>query len=461
MNHHSSPYCLLALAMDAGNGSFLDHIVTSANLRRAVRRVVGNRGAPGVDGMTVQQLALAWPGLAGDLARQLVEGAYTPSAILRHVVPKPGGRGGRVLGIPTVLDRVVQQAIAQPLGALLDEGFSPHSFGFRPGRGAHDALLQARRFVERGLGWVLHLDLEKFFDRSPHDLVLARLGERVPDSRLLELVRRFLIVPFAQGNGYEPRSMGLPQGSPLSPVLANLLLDGLDQRLADAGFSFCRYADDICLYFGSGEEAREALQMIGPWIEGGLKLRINREKTRVVPVEQDVFLGYRLCWRYGRGTFAPSAGSCEQLRVAVKRLLRRHRTASHQELIGEALMPLLRGWTNYFALSEDQRLFAALDQWVLLELRRWLWHCILDPQRRLSARSRPADLGKSGATCPPTEIENDCRIAARDCALYEWTGMIVPGGHPAPPSAEICGCPAAVQYTVSRYSAYQEINQNL
>jgi len=265
MHHRPSPYSLLALAMDAGNGSFLDHVVSRANLRRAFRRVVGNRGAPGVDGMTVDQLAAAWPRIKSDISRQVAAGTYWPSAIRRHEVPKAGGPGVRVLGIPTVMDRVVQQAIAQPLGALLDAGFSPFSFGFRPGRSAHDALLQARHFVANGRPWILHLDLERFFDVASHDLVLARLAECVHGERLSALVRRCLTAPFAGGDHLVPRLQGLPQGSPLSPLLANVLLDGLDRRLFDAGFSFCRYADGFLLIddlVDTGKTAQIVRQML-------------------------------------------------------------------------------------------------------------------------------------------------------------------------------------------------------
>ena len=485
MNHYTSPYSLLALAMDAGNGTFLDHVGTRPNLRRAVRRVVGNRGAPGVDSMTVCQLAAAWPSLAGQISQQVSEGTYPPSAIRRHAVPKAGGRGVRILGIPTVLDRTVQQAIAQPLGALLEEGFSPHSFGFRPGRSAHDALQQARGFVENGRGWVLHLDLEKFFDLAPHDLVLARLAERVADPRLLALVRRFLTAPFACGVRLEPRSRGLPQGSPLSPLLANLLLDQLDVRLFDAGFSFCRYADDLCLYFTSEPEAREALDMITPWIEGELRLRINREKTRIVPVEEDVVLGYRLVPGSSGVIFTPSREALANLRSAVRGLLNRHRTGNPRELLCDALMPLVRGWTAYFSLTTDSRFFAAVDHLVIFEMRRWLWRRVRDPRRRVrvlvkrgvraelarrlvagefpirsviqsaafrkayplewlkargwvSCREFPYSMAPASDRCaeeqvgrcdfiasvPDTQIAADSRIAARRCDIYECQGLI-------------------------------------
>lgn len=386
MSSLTSPYDLLSLALDAGNGSFLDHVMTGANMRRAMRRVATNRGSAGVDGMSVQRLAVEWPQIGTRVAEQLRTGAYRPQPLLRVAVPKPGAGGWRVLGIPTVLDRVVQQAIAQPLSALLDPGFSPHSFGFRPGRCAHGALLQARRFIcEDGLRWVLHLDLEKFFDCVPHDRLLAQLSAVVRDPRLLELIRRCIAAPFAGRHQPTARSKGLPQGSPLSPLLANFFLDWLDQRLFDAGFAFCRYADDICLYFGSRAEAREALAMIAPWIDGDLALRLNRDKTRIGPVDQDVFLGYRMQWTDGKVTFTPSAAAGHKLRRAVRRLLRNHRSANPRELIETAVMPVLKGWTAYFSLADNAVLFAGLDRWLVAELRRWLWARLRHPQRRARA----------------------------------------------------------------------------
>jgi len=493
--------------MDAGNGSFLDHVVSSANLRRAFRRVVGNRGAPGVDGMTVDQLVAAWSRLKPAICHQVAEGTYWPAAIRRHRVPKAGG-GVRVLGIPTVVDRVVQQAIAQPLSALLDAGFSPCSFGFRPGRGAHDALQQAGRFVENGQGWVLHLDLEKFFDCVPHNLVVGRLRAQVADCRLLALIQKYLTVPFACGRRREARSMGLPQGSPLSPLLANLLLDGLDRRLFDAGFSFCRYADDICLYFQSRSDARKAFVMIRPWIETDLKLRINQDKTRILPVEQDAFLGYRLRLIGGSVVYTPSRAACECLRMAVRQLLVRHLARAPREHFCTGLMPLLRGWTNYFNLSKDRRTFVQADHGVARELHRWYCRCVrgswglargLAQRHGLATEPSKVNVRKftvgisagseannsavhvdwlqgqgweacadffrlqmfgrsespiSGVVASPrTNLDQDSRIAARACGLYEWkvmTGIRTPArraGRWLSP-ADIRGYPLAVENEV-------------
>ena len=284
--------------------------------------------------------------------------------------------------VPTVLDRTVQLAIAQPLSALFDSHFSPFSYGFRPGRSAHDALLQAAQFIEGGLTWVLHLDLDKFFDRAAHDLVLARLSEQVNSARLLELVRRFLTAPFALGKRMLPRFCGLPQGGPLSPLLANLLLDGLDRRISGAGLAFCRYADDICLFCVSAARAREAYSTIAPWIEVDLKLVINREKTQIVRAWDDEFLGHEMRCRRGRIAFRPSAAARLRLRGAVGRLLARHRIHNPGELIGAALMPLVKGWLLYFRLCDDPRLVAAIDRWTIKTVRQWLFQRAHDPRRR-------------------------------------------------------------------------------
>jgi RNA-directed DNA polymerase len=472
MTHLASPHCLLSLALDAGNDSFTDHVAARPNLNRACRRIVANGGAPGVDGMTVQQLATAWPQLRPVLASQLLDGAYAPAPIRRHAVPKPAG-GSRVLGIPTVLDRVAQLALVQPLGMLVDDSFSPFSFGFRSGRNAHGALLQAASQIQAGRPWVLHLDLEKFFDSAPHRQVLDRLSERVADTRVTALAARFLAAPFADGGRrLESRSQGLPQGGPLSPLLANLLLDPLDRRLHDAGFAFCRYADDICLYLETEADAHEAVEMITPWIETDLQLRLNRDKTYLGPAEGDVFLGHRLARCGGRIGFAPSAVAGQRLRRAVRRLLARHRTGNPREVISRAVVPLLQGWAAYFCLTGDQRVFSALDHWAVRELRRWLWRRALHPQRRMRllirrgvrppvARALAAawtpDTPAAEAACaqafslpwlqargwmsctatpvspvrfqaessPKREIEASLRSATRDCDLYERLGRVL------------------------------------
>ena len=269
----------------------MERVVDVPNMRRALRRVQANRGAPGVDGMTVAQLPghlrKHWP----TIREQLLSGSYRPQPVQRVEIPKPGG-GVRVLGVPTVLDRLIQQAILQVVQPEWDVTFSEHSFGFRPGRSAHQAVAQAQGYIGAGYGWVVDIDLEQFFDRVNHDMLMGRVAQRVGDKRVLKLLRGYLTAGMMSGGVVIPRDEGTPQGGPLSPLLANLLLDDLDRELARRGHRFVRYADDCNIYVRSERAGQRVMASVTRFLERRLKLRVNARKSAVAQPWQRKFLGF-------------------------------------------------------------------------------------------------------------------------------------------------------------------------
>ncbi len=350
----------------------MEEVIDRQNLNRAYRRVKANKGAPGVDGMTLRELRdwLAQHKL--ELTASLADGSYRPQAVRGVEIPKPGG-GVRQLGIPTVVDRLVQQAILQVLEPILDPTFSASSFGFRVGRGAHDALAQASRYVAEGRTIVVDMDLEKFFDRVNHDILMARLARRVADKRLLRIIRRFLRAGLLQQGVCVERHEGTPQGGPLSPLLANLLLDDLDKELEARGHCFCRYADDCNIYVRSKAAGRRVLASLTAFLEGKLRLPVNHAKSAVAHVSERKFLGHRLL-NGGKLTIAPT--SLDRARDRIRQITRRNRGVSFEQLIGE-LNSFLGGWVTYFRHAEARGVLDLLDKWVRRKLR-----CVRLKQRK-------------------------------------------------------------------------------
>lgn len=350
----------------------MEEVVSQENLNRAYRRVKANKGAPGVDGMTVRELGGWIKEHKQELLAALLDGGYQPQAVRGVEIPKPGG-GLRQLGIPTVVDRLVQQAILQVLEPILDPTFSASSFGFRVGRGAHDALAQASRYVAEGRTIVVDMDLEKFFDRVNHDVLMARLARRVTDKRLLRIIRRFLRAGLLQQGVCVERHEGTPQGGPLSPLLANLLLDDLDKELEARGHHFCRYADDCNIYVRSKAAGERVLASLTAFLEGKLRLRVNRTKSAVAHVEERKFLGHRLL-RGGALTIAPS--SLDRAKDRIRQLTRRNRGVSFEQVVGE-LNSFLTGWVTYFRYAKARGALDDLDRWLRHKLR-----CVRLKQRK-------------------------------------------------------------------------------
>jgi RNA-directed DNA polymerase len=334
------------------------------NIVRAYRRVRSNKGSPGVDGMTVHGLADWLREYQGALTASLLDGTYQPQPVRGVQIPKPGG-GQRQLGIPVAVDRLVQQMILQVLNPIFDPTFSNSSYGFRPGRDPHMALEQARKYVQEGRAFVVDLDLEKYFDRVNHDILMSRLARRIGDKRLLRIVRRFLQAGMMQNGVCVAREEGTPQGGPLSPLLANLLLDDLDQLLESRGHRFCRYADDCNIYVRSMAAGQRVMKSVTQFLEKKLKLRVNREKSAVAAVGERKFLGYRLI---SNGRLGISPKSVQRAKQRIREITRRNRGVSLTQVIVE-LNLFSRGWLNYYRLAACKDELVSLDAWIRRKLR--------------------------------------------------------------------------------------------
>lgn len=342
----------------------MERVLERGNLNRAYQKVKANKGAPGVDGMTVQQ-ALGWLKTnQGELLARLAAGTYVPQPVRAVDIPKAGG-GTRRLGIPTVVDRVIQQALLQVLQPDYDACFTASSFGFRPGKSAIQAVEQGARYVREGRTIVVDIDLEKFFDRVNHDKLMGLLAKDIQDKRVLKLIRAYLETGMFVGGILTTRSEGTPQGGPLSPLLANVLLNELDQELEARGHCYCRYADDCNIYVGSLEAGKRVMEGITRFIEDKLKLKVNRDKSAVAEVGTRKFLGYQIT-EQGRLTIAPA--SIKKLKERVKETTRRNRGASFGEVIGE-LKRYLPGWGGYFRAIDSPQPLQRLDSWIRRKLR--------------------------------------------------------------------------------------------
>lgn len=342
----------------------MDRVADLSNLVAALQQVVRNGGSPGVDGMTVQELKAWFSQNHGELRRSLLRGTYAPSGVKGVKIPKPKG-GVRQLGIPTCKDRLVQQAISQVLTRRYEPVFSAHSYGFRPRRNAHQALRQAAQYVADGQRFVIDLDLEKFFDTVNHDRLMWLLGRRVGDKRLLRLIGKFLRAGMMEGGLVSQRVKGTPQGSPLSPLLSNIVLDELDKELEVRGHRFVRYADDLIILVGSEAAAQRVRTSITDYIEGRLRLRVNREKSRICRPYALNFLGHSIL--YG-GDLGLSRESERRFKAKLRQLTRRNRGISLNQLIQE-LTPILRGWLGYFRMARMQKKLKRLEGWLRRRIR--------------------------------------------------------------------------------------------
>ena len=348
----------------------MEAVVERSNLFRAYERVVENAGAAGVDGLTVSEFK-SWLQRHWVRVRQdLLTGVYEPSAVRKVEIPKPQG-GVRTLGIPTVLDRLIQQALNQVLQPLFDPEFSRSSYGFRPGRNAHQAVRAARGNVAEGKRWVVDLDLEKFFDRVNHDVLMARVVRKVKDERVLKLIRRYLEAGLMEGGITSMRTEGTPQGGPLSPLLSNILLDDLDRFLEKRGLSFCRYADDCNIYVGSRRAGERVMQAVTAFLERSLKLKVNASKSAVARPWERKFLGYSMTW-HKKPKLKIAQPSRERLAEKVRKTLREARGGSLKRAIAR-LNPILRGWVAYFRLTEVKGVLEDFDGWIRRKLRALLW----------------------------------------------------------------------------------------
>lgn len=377
------------LRTKAEPSGLMEAVVDRSNLWLAYERVVKNKGAAGVDGIGIAEfkshLQRHWPSVKA----KLLAGCYMPSPVRRVDIAKPQG-GVRTLGIPTLVDRMVQQALHQVLSPMFEPAFSASSYGFRPGKSAHQAVLAAQGHVAEGRRWVVDLDVEKFFDRVHHDVLMGRLARHIEDGRVLRLIRRYLEAGMMAGGVESPRTQGMPQGGPLSPLLSNILLTELDRELEHRGHRFCRYADDVQVYVGSEVAGRRLLASLTRFLAQRLRLQVNASKSAVARPWGRTFLGYSLTWhRAPRRRVAPD--SRQRLLERIRAVLKGARGRSLRHTI-DALNPLLRGWAAYFKLTETRSVLQDLDGWVRRKLRCILWRQWKRP------RTRHRNLMKAGLT---------------------------------------------------------------
>lgn len=363
--------------------SLIEQVVRRENMQRAYERVVRNGGAPGADGITVEALGRHCREHWTRIRAELLDGSYQPQPVRKVEIPKPDGKGKRLLGIPCVIDRLIQQALLQVLQPLLDPNFSNASYGFRPGRSTHGAIAHARSHIEAGYRYVVDLDLEKFFDRVNHDVLMSRVAKKVGDKRVLRVIRRYLQAGVMEGGLVTPRTEGTPQGGPLSPLLSNVLLDDLDKELERRGHRHVRYADDCNVYVKSKSAGERVMASLKRYLSDRLKLKVNEEKSAVARPWERKFLGYTVLPRgQGKMKLKPAAESVKRLKKKLRPLLRRGRGQKLSEVIA-VLNRITRGWVAYFRLSEVKQSFEGLDQWIRRKLRCILWRQWKRPRTRL------------------------------------------------------------------------------
>ncbi len=351
----------------AGTGGLLEAALTRQNLQTAWKRVKANKGAAGVDGLDIEQTAQVIRTSWSDIRQALLRGSYRPSPVRKVMIPKPDG-SQRELGIPTVLDRLIQQALLQVLQPLIDPTFSGHSHGFRPGRRAHDAVKAARAYVQSGKRVVVDVDLAKFFDRVNHDILIDRVRRRIDDAGVIRLIRAYLNAGIMDGGVVVDRHLGTPQGGPLSPLLANVLLDVVDKALEARGYSFARYADDCNVYVGSRRAGERVMAYLRK-LYGSLKLQINEAKSAVASAFGRKFLGYELWVNKGQEVKCAVAKKVlDHFKARIQQLTRRSGGCSMEETV-EKLRPYVLGWKTYFGLAQTPGVWRALDEWLRHRLR--------------------------------------------------------------------------------------------
>ena len=382
----------------AGAGSLLEAALTRENLNTAWKRIKANKGAAGVDGLDIEQTAellrTRWSGIR----QALLAGTYRPQPVRRVMIPKPDG-SQRELGIPTVLDRLIQQAVLQVLQPLIDPTFSEHSHGFRPGRRAHDAVKAARAYVQSGKRVVVDVDLARFFDRVNHDILIDRLQKRIEDAAVIRLVRAYLNAGIMEGGVVIDRHLGTPQGGPLSPLLANVLLDEVDKALEARGYSFARYADDCNVYVSSLKAGQRVMALLRKQY-ARLKLQINEAKSAVASALGRKFLGYALWVAKGREVkCAVAHKAVDDFKARIRQLTRRTVGRSMAQVV-DKLRPYLLGWKAYFAMAQTPRVWRELDEWLrhrlrALQLKHWKRGATI--YRELRSRGATHDVAKQVA----------------------------------------------------------------
>lgn len=411
----------------AGTGSLLEAALTRQNLHAAWKRVKANKGAAGVDGLDIEQTAQVIRQSWSDIRQALLAGRYRPSPVRKVLIPKPDG-SQRELGIPTVLDRLIQQALLQVLQPIIDPTFSEHSHGFRPGRRAHDAVKAARAYVQSGKRVVVDVDLAKFFDRVNHDILIDRLRKRIDDAGVIRLIRAYLNAGIMDGGVVVDRHLGTPQGGPLSPLLANVLLDEVDKALEARGHSFARYADDCNVYVGS-KRAGERVMTYLRTLYAELKLQINEAKSAVASAFGRKFLGYALWVARGREVkCAVAKKALDNFKARIRQLTRRSGGRSLAQ-VAEKLRPYLLGWKAYFGLAQTPSVWQGLDEWLrhrlrAIQLRQWKRPRTI--YRELKARGASEDVARQVAGNCHRWWRNSARLLNSVLTIAYFDGLGLP-----------------------------------
>ena len=412
----------------------MEVVLAKENLRAAWLQVKANDGAAGIDGMSVgrtqEHLEVHWE----KIEAKLRAGKYQPAGVRVVEIPKPQG-GTRTLGIPTVTDRLIEQALGQVLSAIWEPHFSEHSYGFRPGRSAHGAVRAAQGYVSEGKEWVVDLDLKNFFDQVDHDILMRMVAERVRDKRVLKLIGRYLRAPMVQGRNEQVRVKGTPQGGPLSPLLANIYLDALDKELERRGLSFVRYADDIAIYVSSPRAAERILESVIEWLRIELKLEVNREKSGSGPTDQSSLLGFRID-RRSEVSVAPKA--IEKLKSRVRECWDGRQSKTSNQL-RDQWKQYIEGWWAYFRIAASLRDVRDLSPWIRRHIRKcfWLrWHGIegrTNALKRLGVRGRGLQI--AGASCKAwrMSVNGQLNTALSNRTLQRY-GLVLPWDIAAPAS---------------------------
>jgi len=370
----------------------IEMVVNELNIQDALKAVIRNKGAPGIDNMQVQELEAYlykhWP----EIKKSILDGSYSPKPVRQVEIPKPNGGGVRQLGIPTVLDRVIQQAIYQVILPIFDADFSDYSYGFRPFKSAIHAVLQAHEYLQEGCDWVVDIDLEKFFDRVNHDMLMARVARKVSDKTILLLIRKFLTTGAMINGVVAETNEGTPQGGPLSPLLSNILLDDFDKELEKRGLRFVRYADDCNIYVKSEKAGLRVMKSLVRYLTHRLKLKVNQQKSAVDHPWNRKFLGYTFTEEKQPNRIRIHQSKIKQLKDKIRTLHRKLRGSDLSKSIRRLIIPITRGWANYFRLTGLNSTFDGLDGWIRRKLRGILWRQWKKPQTR---RKRLLSMGLS------------------------------------------------------------------
>jgi RNA-directed DNA polymerase len=360
----------------------IESVLDERNIQEAVKAVISNKGAPGIDGITTEEIKTVmqkqWPQIKQDI----LEGRYCPSPVRRVDIPKPDGSGVRQLGIPTVMDRIIQQALHQELVPVFDPIFSQHSYGFRPNRSAGQAVLQAQEYIQEGYEWVVDIDLEKFFDKVNHDMLMARVARRVKDKKILLLIRRFLQAGVMEDGLVKATEEGCPQGGPLSPLLSNIMLDDLDKELEKRGLRFVRYADDCNTYVKTERAGKRVMEATVRYLIEQLKLKVNQQKSAVDNPWNRKFLGFTFTQGKEPNRIAVHESRVKRLKDKIRGITKKMRGSKVTESIRKRIMPITRGWANYFGLAEARSIFENLDGWIRRKIRDVLWRQWKKPRTR-------------------------------------------------------------------------------